>query len=42
MASERQKITAGKMVYTAVWILIWPVAAAVAGGGLAVAGGLDI
>ncbi|MGA2367552.1 MAG: isoprenylcysteine carboxylmethyltransferase family protein [Dehalococcoidia bacterium] len=26
MASERKKITVGKMVYTAVWILIWPVA----------------
>jgi protein-S-isoprenylcysteine O-methyltransferase Ste14 len=26
MASERKKITAGKMIYTAVWILIWPVA----------------
>ena len=25
MASDRKKITAGKMVYTAVWILIWPV-----------------
>jgi len=25
MVSDRKKITAGKMVYTAVWILIWPV-----------------
>ncbi|MHB8086101.1 MAG: methyltransferase family protein [Dehalococcoidia bacterium] len=26
MASERNKITPGKLVYAAVWILIWPVA----------------
>ncbi|MGA2158198.1 MAG: isoprenylcysteine carboxylmethyltransferase family protein [Dehalococcoidia bacterium] len=25
MASERNKMTAGRVIYTAVWILIWPV-----------------